>query len=57
MKTLILNDRQIEIIQSAIMAKLSQLNAETSELLSIYSLCNNETSDQSSEPNKEEDKQ
>lgn len=57
MKTLTLNDRQVEIIQSAIMAKLSQLNAETSELLSIYSLCNNETSDQSSEPNKEEDKQ
>lgn len=57
MKTLILNDRQVEIIQSAIMAKLSQLNAETSELLSIYSLCNNETSDQSSETNKEEDKQ
>ena len=41
----------------AIMAKISQLNAETSELLSIYSLCNNETSDQSSETNKEEDKQ
>lgn len=56
MKTLTLNDRQVEIIQSAIMAKISQLNAETSELLSIYSLCNNET-EQSSEPNKEEDKQ
>ena len=56
-KTLTLNDRQIDIIQSALMIKLSQINNETSELLRISSLLDNVETEQCSEPNKEEDKQ
>lgn len=56
-KTLTLNDRQIDIIQSALMIKLSQINNETSELLKISSLLDNVETEQCSEPKKEEDKQ
>ena len=56
-KTLTLNDRQIDIIQSALMIKLSQINNETSELLKISSLLDNIETEHCSEPNKEEDKQ